>query len=73
MRFAVNFNNSWRTWKGTAQGDFETGAVSGLVRDENNNRAFTFAIERRKNRFEGTHYEVIRGRERKTGTISLKG
>ena len=35
-------------------------------------RAFTFALERKEKRFEGIHYEVIRGRESKTGTIRLK-
>jgi len=71
--FYFRYGGADHAWAGTARGSLTDGELSGLVTTENGARTFTFRGEVEDGVFEGTHAEVERGRERKTGTLSLRG
>ncbi len=62
-------------YRGTAAGNLSSGEISGRVETEGRDRTFTFRCAFKGGKCKGTHAEVGRrsGRERETGTLTLKG
>ncbi len=62
-------------YRGTAVGNLSSGEISGRVETEDGDRTFTFRCAFEGRKCKGTHAEVGRrsGRERETGTLTLRG
>ncbi|MDX1503692.1 MAG: hypothetical protein R3325_15140 [Thermoanaerobaculia bacterium] len=71
--FYFRFGGADHTYEGVAAGSLTDGELSGRARNENGSRLFTFRGPVAEGEFRGTHFEVIRGEERKTGTLHLAG
>lgn len=72
VTFDFIFNDRQRTYTGTAEGNLSQGRLSGRVKDEYGRRTFTFRGEFDAGVFHGTHAEVYRGSEERTGTLTLE-
>ena len=73
VRFDFRFNGRRHTYRGSAEGGFDEEGLAGRVQNENGRRTFTFRGDYADGVFRGTHAEIVRGRERPTGTLVLKG
>ena len=73
VSFYFNFRDKDRTYTGTATGSLSDGSLSGVVKNENQRRTFTFEGTTTGGQFEGNHAETTGGGARETGTIVLKG
>ena len=71
VAFHFTFRDDPHVYKGTAEGSLDDGDLRGEVRNENEQRTFTFEGRVKDGRFEGTHAEVTDGRGGKTGTMML--
>ena len=76
-RWDVAFHFHWsgqpRVFSGTAEGSLTEGKLEGEVRTENKRRTWVFRGSFEDGRFRGSHAEVSsRGRERDTGSLTLK-
>jgi len=71
--FYFKFNGRDHEYKGVAEGGLLEGTLSGRVENEGGRRNFTFKGEFKKGTFKGDHFETTRGREEKTGSLTLKG
>ncbi|MEM7351565.1 MAG: hypothetical protein AAF657_12205 [Acidobacteriota bacterium] len=72
VAFHFKFRGEPHVYEGQAEGSLTDGALHGEVRNENRQRTFTFKGTFADGVFNGTHREITRGRERDTGTITLK-
>lgn len=72
VAFSFTFSGQPHTYRGTASGSLDDGALEGQVTNENRRRTFTFQGAFRGGVFEGTHGEIRRGRERRLGTLTLE-
>ena len=73
VAFHFEFRGKPHVYEGTAQGSLSQGELKGEVRNENKQRSFTFSGTFEDGIFNGTHEETTRGRQSKTGTITLGG
>lgn len=71
VAFHFTFNGAAHTYSGTADGRLDEGALSGRVSSDGRQRVFTFRGTFENGRFRGTHAEVSRGGEERTGTLTL--
>lgn len=71
--FHFNFNGRNHQYTGVAEGGLLEGALSGRVENQGGRRTFTFRGEFEQGKFKGEHFETTRGREEKTGSLTLKG
>lgn len=71
VSFHFTFNGSPLTYTGTAQGHLDNGTLEGRVEATGRQRTFTFKGEFKGGKFTGTHADVSRGREERTGTLTL--
>ncbi len=69
--FHFTFNGADHTYSGTADGRLDEGVLSGRVSSDGRQRVFTFRGTFENGRFRGTHAEVSRGGEERTGTLTL--
>ncbi|MDJ0836395.1 MAG: hypothetical protein QNK37_07730 [Acidobacteriota bacterium] len=69
--FYFRFDGRNRVYKGTAEGNLENGSLKGTVKNENKQRTFTFQGTSIEGKFSGTHAEIKRNGEKKTGTLKL--
>lgn len=72
VSFHFTFNGSPLTYTGTADGHLDDGALEGRVEATGRQRTFTFKGEFKGGKFTGTHADVTRGREDRTGTLTLE-
>ncbi|MCP3957130.1 MAG: hypothetical protein GY719_04700 [bacterium] len=73
VAFHFEFRGRSHTYKGTAKGSLQDGALEGRVRNENKRRTWTFEGEFENGRFRGKHAEIYGNREQRTGTLTLSG
>lgn len=71
VSFYFKFDGQNHVYSGTAQGSLDDGDLKGEVKNENKRRTFTFSGTCKKGTFSGTHSEIGRRGEHKTGTITL--
>ena len=71
VEFYFHFNGQDHTYSGTATGSLADGPLEGVVKNEAKKRTFTFTGETAAGKFEGTHEETTKGRQRRTGTLFL--
>ncbi len=72
--FYFKFNGRDHQYRGTAWGSLEaSGELEGRVQNESRQRTFTFRGEFEDGTFKGTHAEIGRRGERKTGQLTLRG
>ncbi|MEM7481053.1 MAG: hypothetical protein AAF481_07740 [Acidobacteriota bacterium] len=71
IAFDFRFSGEPHTYKGTATGSLDNGSLAGTVKNENGRRTFTFEGSFDDGRFEGTHAELRKGKERSMGTLWL--
>lgn len=71
--FYFKFNGRDHQYKGIAEGGLREGSLSGRVENEGGRRTFTFRGAFEKGTFKGEHFEISRGREVKTGSLTLEG
>ena len=71
--FHFRFAGAEHVYEGVASGSLTAGELVGRAQNESRSRLFTFRGEFEDGRFEGTHFEVVRGEEVKTGTLDLAG
>jgi hypothetical protein len=69
--FHFEFHGKNLVYQGTAQGSLDTGELSGEVKNENRRRTFTFQGRFHDGEFRGTHAEIKRTGERRTGSLTL--
>lgn len=69
--FHFTFDGQPRAYRGTAEGSLSEGTLSGTVKNENRRRTFVFDGAVSEGTFRGTHAEIRRGKERRTGTLTL--
>lgn len=72
VEFYFYFRGRDNVYTGTAEGSLAEGRLNGTVKNENKNRTFTFEGKIQNGKFKGSHAEIIDGRPKLTGTISLK-
>ena len=70
--FHFNFNGRDHEYRGTAIGALGEGEIEGRVQNESRQRTFTFKGTFENGVLDGTHAEVTRRGEQKTGTLKLK-
>jgi len=70
--FYFKFNGRSHEYKGIAEGGLNEGRLSGRVESEGGRRSFTFRGAFEEGTFKGEHFETTRGREEKTGGLSLE-
>lgn len=72
--FHFRFNGRNHEYRGTAQGSLTPdGELAGQVQNESRQRTFTFKGGFEKGVFKGTHAEIGRRGERRTGSLTLRG
>ena len=71
--FYFNFNGQNHEYRGNALGSLSDGELEGQVKSDTGQRKFTFKGAFEEGVFKGTHAEIGRRGERKTGTLTLKG
>jgi hypothetical protein len=69
--FYFEFHGKNHVYKGAAQGSLDGGELSGEVKNENKRRTFTFQGKFQDGEFRGTHAEIKRTGERRTGSLTL--
>ena len=69
--FYFKFHGKKHSYEGTAEGSLDAGELSGTVTNENGRRTFTFQGKFRDGEFRGTHAEIKRTGERRTGSLTL--
>ena len=69
--FYFKFHGKKHEYEGTAEGTLDGGELSGTVQNENKRRTFTFQCRFRDGEFRGTHAEIKRTGERRTGSLTL--
>ena len=72
VAFHFEFRGEKHVYSGMAEGTLADGALKGTVRNESKKRTFTFEGTVADGEFSGTHAETTEGRERDTGTLTLK-
>lgn len=72
VAFEFVFNGRRHTYRGAARGSLEEGRLEGRVQNEYGRRTFSFRGEFQDGVFRGSHAELVRGRERSTGTLTLE-
>lgn len=70
--FHFTFQGGDHVYTGTAEGSLSGGRLQGEVRNEDRNRTFTFQGRFDGDVFRGTHAESTAGREKDTGSLTLK-
>ena len=73
VAFHFRFQGRKHVYRGTAEGSLTAGSLQGNVRNESEERSFTFSGAFKDGTFEGTHSEIRRGSPRPTGTMILNG
>lgn len=71
--FHFKFNGADHQYRGVAEGGLREGLLSGRVENEGGRRTFSFRGEFKNGKFKGEHFETTRGREERTGSLTLKG
>lgn len=71
VSFHFTFNGSPITYHGTAEGQLDNGALEGRVETGGRQRIFIFRGEFKDGKFDGTHADVTKGGEERTGTLTL--
>jgi len=71
VAFYFSFRGRDHIYRGTAEGSLTQGALAGKVRNENEERSFTFKGEFKDGTFEGEHSEVDGSSSWSTGTMVL--
>lgn len=71
VAFHFRFRGRGHVYRGTAKGSLTAGKLAGKVRNEGEQRTFTFKGEIEDGQFRGTHAEITGGSDRKTGTLTL--
>lgn len=71
---AFHFSHAGRdlTYSGEAEGSLDEGELRGRVETPDGGRRFTFRGEFENGTFRGTHAELYRNQERRTGTLTMK-
>jgi hypothetical protein len=69
--FYFKFHGKKHSYEGTAEGSLDAGELSGTVTNENGRRIFTFRGKFYGGEFRGTHAEIKRTGERRTGSLTL--
>ena len=72
VAFYFTFRGTPHTYSGTAEGSLSDGQLSGTVKNEGNNRTFTFRGAFEEGVFNGTHAEIGGSGPIDTGTLSLE-
>ena len=73
VAFHFDFRGQSRVFAGTAVGSLSDGELSGTVKDDTKKRTFTFSGEFAEGSFSGTHAEIGKNGEHRTGTLKLGG
>jgi len=71
VSFHFEFRGRSHTYSGTAEGSLTEGSLSGEVRNESEERTFTFKGKFKNSVFTGAHAETTDGRAQPTGTLTL--
>ncbi|MEM1182140.1 MAG: hypothetical protein AAGM22_27580 [Acidobacteriota bacterium] len=71
VSFFFDFRSEPHEYSGTATGSLD-GKLEGTVKNESKRRSFTFEGSFKEGQFEGNHAETTPGRNRRTGTLTLK-
>ncbi len=71
VSFYFKFDGVDHVYSGTAKGSLQNGNLAGEVKNENKRRTFTFSGMCKEGAFSGSHSEIRRNGERKTGTLTL--
>ena len=74
-RWDVSFHFNFRgphVYAGTAEGGLLEGTLRGEVLNDSGKRSFTFAGAFEDGKYRGTHAEVIGGKERETGKLTMR-
>jgi hypothetical protein len=71
VAFYFSFRGRDHIYKGTAEGSLTEGALEGNIRNENEERSFTFSGEFADGTFTGEHSETEGSSSWSTGTMSL--
>ena len=69
--FYFKFHGKKHEYEGTAEGSLDGGALRGTVQNENKRRTFSFQGNFRDGEFRGTHAEIKRTGERRTGSLTM--
>ena len=69
--FHFKFHGRKHAYEGTAEGSLDEGTLGGTVKNESGQRTFTFEGQLRDGAFRGTHAELKRTGERRTGSLTL--
>ncbi len=69
--FYFKFHGKKHSYEGTAEGSLDGGELSGVVTNESGRRTFTFQGKFYDGEFRGTHAEIKRTGERRTGSLTL--
>lgn len=69
--FYFKFHGRKHSYEGTAEGNLDEGTLGGTVKNESGQRTFTFEGRFRDGAFRGTHAELKRTGERRTGSLTL--
>ena len=71
VEFRFDFHGP-HLYTGTAKGSLDKGELSGKVVSDQRKRTFVFSGSFEDGKFSGTHSETTQGREKDTGTMTLK-
>jgi hypothetical protein len=71
VEFRFDFHGP-HLYTGTAKGNLKDGGLSGEVVSDQRKRTFVFSGSFEEGKFSGTHTETTKGREKNTGTMTLK-
>lgn len=71
VTFYFKFHGKKHEYEGTAEGSLDGGELRGTVMNEHKRRTFTFQGRFRDGEFRGTHAEIKRTGERRTGSLIL--
>jgi len=69
--FHFKFHGKAHEYAGSAEGSLDEGSLSGRVENESKQRTFSFEGTFRDGEFRGTHAEIKRTGERRTGSLTL--
>lgn len=69
--FHFKFHGKKHAYVGTAEGSLDGGTLGGNVKNESGQRTFTFEGRFRDGAFRGTHAELKRTGERRTGSLTM--
>jgi hypothetical protein len=71
VEFRFDFHGP-HVYTGTAKGKLDEGKLSGEIVSDQRKRTFVFHGSFKDGKFSGTHSETTKGREKSTGTMTLK-